>query len=153
LRWIYDRPTLLEDLMVPKVLAGGKASSKAAVSSVLIVEDDKDVAQIIKDVVEAQGYRAVAVTNGRDALGVLEAERPALMLVDLFMPVMTGAELLKIVKRSPQLAGIPRVIMTAANDQMIGVREDVPVLYKPVDFEALTRLLQQYCGPARPHAR
>jgi CheY-like chemotaxis protein len=153
LRWIYDRPTLLEDLMVPKVLTGGKASTKAAVSSVLIVEDDKDVAQIIKDVVEAQGYRAVAVTNGRDALGVLEAERPALMLVDLFMPVMTGVELLKIVKRSPQLAGIPRVIMTAANDQMIGVREDVPVLYKPVDFEALTRLLQQYCGPTRPHAR
>ena len=68
---------------------------------------------------------------------MLEEERPALMLVDLFMPVMNGAEFLKIVKRNPQLAAIPRVIMTAANDQMIGVKEDVTVLYKPVDFDAL----------------
>ena len=38
--------------------------------------------------------------------------------------------------------------MTAANDQMIGVKEDVSVLYKPVDFDALKRLLQKYCGRA-----
>jgi hypothetical protein len=38
--------------------------------------------------------------------------------------------------------------MTAANDQMIGVREDVTVLYKPVDFDALTQLLHRYCDPA-----
>ena len=139
--------------MVPKLSAGGKVAVKPTVSSILIVEDDKDVAHIIKDVIDAQGYRAIVVTNGRDALGVLEEERPALMLIDLFMPVMSGAELLKIIKRNPQLADIPRVIMTAANDQMIGVREDVPVLYKPVDFEALTRLLQQFCGPARARSR
>jgi CheY-like chemotaxis protein len=64
------------------------------------------------------------------------------------MPVMNGVELLKVVKRNPQLATIPRVIMTAANDRMIGVKEDVPVLYKPVDFEALAKLLQKYCEPA-----
>jgi CheY-like chemotaxis protein len=132
---------------------GGKTAAKPTVTSILIVEDDRDVSQIIKDVIEAQGYRAITVTNGRDALGVLEEERPALMLIDLFMPVMSGAELLKAIKRNPQLADIPRVIMTAANDQMIGVREDLPVLYKPVDFEALTRLLQQFCGPARARTR
>jgi len=139
--------------MLPKMSPGGKAAPKPTVSSILIVEDDKDVSQIIKDVIEAQGYRAIAVTNGREALGVLEEERPALMLIDLFMPVMSGAELLKAIKRNPQLADIPRVIMTAANDQMIGVREDLPVLYKPVDFESLTRLLQQFCGPARARSR
>ena len=62
------------------------------------------------------------------------------------MPVMNGAEFLKVVKRTPSLASIPRVIMTAANDPMIGIKEDVTVLYKPVDFDALTRLLQVYCG-------
>ena len=65
------------------------------------------------------------------------------MLIDLFMPVMNGVELLKVIKKSPKLASIPRVIMTAANDQMIGVQEDVTVLYKPVDFDALKRLLHQ----------
>jgi two-component system, OmpR family, alkaline phosphatase synthesis response regulator PhoP len=121
--------------------------------TVLVVEDDRDVALILKDVIEAQGYRALLATNGREALALLEQERPTIMLVDMFMPVMNGAEMLKVVKRNPQLADIPRVIMTAANDQMIGVREDLPVLYKPVDFEALSRLLQRYCGPARARPR
>jgi two-component system response regulator VicR len=111
------------------------------------VEDDRDVALTINDVVEERGYRAICAGNGREALALLEAERPALMLIDLFMPEMNGVELLRAIKKSPKLASIPRVIMTAANDQMIGVREDVTVLYKPVDFDALTRLLQRYCEP------
>jgi CheY-like chemotaxis protein len=117
--------------------------------AVLIVEDDRDVASTINDVVEDSGYRALCAANGREALLLLEHEVPALMLIDLFMPVMNGVELLKVIKKSPKLAVIPRVIMTAANDQMIGVREDVTVLYKPVDFDALTRLLQRYCDPAK----
>jgi CheY-like chemotaxis protein len=115
--------------------------------AVLVVEDDPDVAMTINDVVEERGYRAICVGNGREALSALEAEHPALMLVDLFMPVMNGAEFLKVVKQTPTLASIPRVIMTAANDPMIGVREDVTVLYKPVDFDALNRLLAHYCEP------
>jgi CheY-like chemotaxis protein len=139
--------------MTPKLSSMGTTPIKAAARSVLVVEDDVDVLQVIKEVIEAQGYRAIAVENGRQALAVLEEERPALMLIDLFMPVMSGGELLKVVKGNPQLSAIPRVIMTAANDQMIGIREDVPVLYKPVDFDALTRLLQKYCEPARARPR
>ena len=81
--------------------------------AVLVVEDDQDVAMTINDVVEERGYRAICVPNGRAALSALELERPALMLVDLFMPVMNGAEFLKVVKKTPRLASIPRVIMTA----------------------------------------
>jgi CheY-like chemotaxis protein len=121
--------------------------------AVLVVEDDPDVATTINDVVEERGYRAICVGNGREALSALEAERPALMLVDLFMPIMNGAEFLKVVKRTPKLASIPRVIMTAANDPMIGVREDVTVLYKPVDFDALDRLLIRYCESPQAHTR
>ncbi len=118
--------------------------------SVLIVEDDRDVAATIHEVVEERGYRAIRAENGREALARLEDETPSLMLIDLFMPVMNGAELLKVIKKSPKLSAIPRIIMTAANDQMIGVREDVTVLYKPVDFDALTQLLHRYCDPASP---
>jgi CheY-like chemotaxis protein len=121
--------------------------------AVLVVEDDRDVAMTINDVVEERGYRAICVGNGREALSALESERPALMLVDLFMPVMNGAEFLKVVKQTPKLASIPRVIMTAANDPMIGIREDVTVLYKPVDFEALNRLLLRYCEPSQAQPR
>jgi CheY-like chemotaxis protein len=122
------------------------AKPKPTPPAVLVIEDDEDVAMTINDVVEERGYRAICVPNGKVALSVLERELPALMLVDLFMPVMNGAEFLKVVKRTPSLAAIPRVIMTAANDPMIGIKEDVTVLYKPVDFDALTRLLHMYCG-------
>ena len=111
------------------------------------------MAHTIKDVIEEQGHRAICVDNGREALSVLEEIRPALMLIDLFMPVMGGIELLRAIKGDPALADIPRVIMTAANDRMIGVKEDVPVLYKPVDFDALTRFLQKYCEAPRARAR
>ena len=137
--------------MNPMSTKTSSAESRSAATSrpvVLIVEDDRDVAMTINDVVEERGYRAICAANGREALSLLEEERPSLMLIDLFMPEMNGVELLKVIKKSPKLATIPRVIMTAANDQMIGVREDVTVLYKPVDFDALTRLLQRYCEPA-----
>jgi CheY-like chemotaxis protein len=134
--------------MALKPSSAGPGPTPTPRPAVLIVEDDRDVALTINDVVEDSGYRALCAANGREALSLLEVEIPALMLIDLFMPVMNGVELLKIIKKSPKLASSPRVIMTAANDQMIGVREDVTVLYKPVDFDALTRLLQRYCDPA-----
>ena len=115
--------------------------------SVLVLEDDKDVSQTIGELIEDQGYRAICVDNGREALAVLEHERPCLMLIDVFMPIMNGVEFLRAVKLKATLADIPRVLMTAANDRMIGVKEDVSVLYKPVDFEALKRILEKYCQP------
>jgi CheY-like chemotaxis protein len=135
---------------MPTKTSAGPGSTATRRPAVLIVEDDRDVAVTINDIVEDSGYRAICAENGREALSLLEAEAPALMLIDLFMPIMNGVELLKVIKKSPKLASIPRVIMTAANDQMIGVREDVTVLYKPVDFDALTRLLHRYCEPGEP---
>jgi len=120
--------------------------------TVLVLDDDRDVSEMVKELVEEQGYRAICAGNGREALAVLERERPCLMLIDVFMPVMNGIEFLRAIKRNAALAGIPRVIMTAANDQMIGVKEDVSVLYKPVDFESLKRILHKYCAPNSPRS-
>jgi CheY-like chemotaxis protein len=111
---------------------------------VLVVEDDPDLAETIADVARDRRCRAICAHNGLEALDVLERERPALMLIDLFMPVMNGAELLKVIRQSPRLAQIPRVIMTGANDPMIGVKQDVSVFYKPLDFTALGRLIQRH---------
>jgi CheY-like chemotaxis protein len=118
--------------------------------TVLVLDDDRDVSEMVTDLIEEQGYRAICAGNGREALAVLERERPCLMLIDVFMPVMNGVEFLRAIKNNAALAGIPRVIMTAANDQMIGVKEDVSVLYKPVDFESLKRILHKYCAPNPP---
>ena len=131
----------------------GRSAAAPGRNSVLVLEDDRDVAQTIGELIEDQGYRAICVDNGREALAVLEHERPCLMLIDVFMPVMNGIEFLRVVKARASLADIPRVVMTAANDHMIGVKEDVSVIYKPVDFEALKRILEKYCQPAQKTQR
>jgi CheY-like chemotaxis protein len=111
---------------------------------VLVIEDDEDLALSLRDLIEEVGYHAAWAANGREALALLEKEKPSLLLVDLFMPVMGGIEFLHILNGIPRLSGIPRIIMTAANDQMIGVKEDATVLYKPLDLEALVDLLKRH---------
>jgi CheY-like chemotaxis protein len=112
--------------------------------SLLVVEDDVDMATTLAEIAMQEGFHVVCAGNGREALEILESTQPTLMLVDLFMPVMGGAEFLRRVKATPRLADIPRIIVTAANDPMIPVREDAMVLYKPLDLNALTSLLQKY---------
>ena len=115
----------------------------------LIVEDDEDLARIIADALAAAGYGTTIARDGREALVALQAERPDVMLVDIFMPGMNGSELLGIVRRSPEWSGIPRVVMTGANDPMIGVRSDTAVIYKPLDLDALLALVARYCDHGR----
>jgi CheY-like chemotaxis protein len=113
--------------------------------SVLVVEDDPDTAAVIVDAISAAGYRTVWARDGREALVALETEPPAFMLVDMFMPGMSGPELLAEMRRSPRWSHIPRVIMTGANDAVIGIREDLTVLYKPLDLEALLNVVRRHC--------
>ena len=113
--------------------------------TVLIVEDDENVASAIGDALDAAGYAVVLASNGREALAALERVRPDVMLVDIFMPGMNGAELLAIVNSSSRWSAIPRVVMTGANDPMIGVRTDAAVIYKPLDLGELLALVARYC--------
>jgi len=117
---------------------------------VLIVDDDELVADAAADAIGSAGYRTVCARNGWQALEVLKREQPAVMLVDLFMPGMSGSEFLRFVRKSETWSRIPRVVMTATNDPMIGVREDAAVFYKPLDLDSLVDMVRRYCDRSRP---
>ena len=121
-----------------------KGPTREPLGTVLVVDDDREFARAVADLLELEGFRAILAADGREALAVLEGVRPQVMLIDLFMPGMNGVELMKVVKNDARWASIPRVVMTAANDRMIGVKEDLPVLYKPVDPEELVTLMRKY---------
>ncbi len=123
------------------------ARGRAMIPPILVVDDEEEVLYALIAAIEEQGWRVLTARNGREALEVLASARPDLMLVDLFMPVMGGIELLRVIKRDQRLAGIPRLVMTAANDRMIGVKEDVSVLYKPIDLETLVLTLRRHLEP------
>jgi CheY-like chemotaxis protein len=122
-----------------------------AAPAVLIVEDDRDLASAISETIDALGYRAICARDGGEAMAALNAEAPAVMLVDLFMPRMSGAEFLALVRKSSKWSCIPRVIITGTNDPTIGIRQDTPVLFKPFELDTLTRLVQRYCEPDVAH--
>ena len=79
---------------------------------ILVVDDDPDIRTLVHMVLEEEGYDVMAAGNGREALTRVQQQEPALILLDLNMPIMSGWELHDEL-RSRQI-GVPVVYMTAA---------------------------------------
>ena len=112
---------------------------------VLVVDDDIDIRHSMREVLEGEGYVVEEASNGRAALERLQvAPRPALVLLDLMMPVMDGQTLLAEIGARPELADLPIVVSTAsaANEDSSTLR--VPLLRKPFEIDALLRIVGQY---------
>ena len=81
---------------------------------ILIVEDDVDIRESLEGFLELQGYEVVSVGHGRDAIAHLQgSRRPAIVLLDMAMPVMDGHRLLTARKENPALQDVPVVIISA----------------------------------------
>jgi CheY-like chemotaxis protein len=102
-------------------------------ASVLVVDDDEAIREVIAEVLRDEGYRVTCAENGVQALRELQAEHhPDLVLLDLMMPVMSGWEVLEQIQTSEELSRIPIVVVSAMAAP--GVREH---LAKPIDLEHL----------------
>jgi CheY-like chemotaxis protein len=120
---------------------------------VLIVDDDSETRRAVTAFVEALGFKALVARNGAEALAVLGThERPAVIVLDLGMPVMDGVAFRTALLDDADLATIPVIVLTGRTGRKEwseGLRA-VGVLSKPVrptDFEAL--LTRYGAGPAR----
>jgi len=111
------------------------AATAAPVARVLIVEDDEDIREAIAAVVEREGFEAICVTHGLEALRYLDrCERlPNVILLDLMMPVMDGWEFLR--RRDDRLRAVPVVVITAGRTE--GLPADIRCLTKPVSVDIL----------------
>ena len=110
---------------------------------VLIVDDDPNLLEVTRFVIESEGMAVETARNGQEALAVLRDHRlPGLVLLDLMMPVMNGWEFLNEVAKDPLLKAIPVVALTAAeNAQAPGA---VRILRKPMDLGALIQVVEHY---------
>jgi DNA-binding response OmpR family regulator len=88
--------------------------------TVLIVEDDAELREILQAEFELEGLTALTATNGSEAVIAARELKPDLILMDLMMPVMDGIEATKIVKGSEEIRHIPIIMLTAA-----GNKEDI----------------------------
>jgi CheY-like chemotaxis protein len=113
---------------------------------VLVVDDDPDIRETLRFVLEDAGYPVYTAENGKEALAVLAAaeQPPGLILLDLMMPVMSGDEMLKALKSVKALAGIPVTIVTASGAPMPPLASGL--LKKPVDLDVLLRIVARSCA-------
>jgi CheY-like chemotaxis protein len=119
--------------------------------SILIVEDDADLREMMADLLALEGYRAATASNGREALEYLrQTGIPGLILLDLMMPVMDGWEFRREQRRDPELAPIPVIVLSALDPQRAADIGGNAFLKKPLDFDRLIDLVRQFCGTARP---
>jgi DNA-binding response OmpR family regulator len=116
-------------------------------AAVLVVEDEADIRETLRDILEMEGYRVRCAENGQEALTVLSEMRPKLILLDLMMPVMSGYELLQRLRESSDLSTIPVTVVSAIADR--SAVHDAPILQKPLDLDALLNVVDAQCGACR----
>jgi CheY-like chemotaxis protein len=116
--------------------------------SILVVDDEAEIRQLISAVLTEEGYIVDQAANGYAALMYLRVvpTLPCVIFLDLIMPLMSGWDLLRILQGHPTLASIPTVaistVRTFTTARMLGAHEG---LDKSLDLERLVALVRRYC--------
>jgi CheY-like chemotaxis protein len=118
-------------------------------SYVLVVDDDAAIREALEAVLEDEGYVVRGAANGREALALLRTgvRPPAVILLDLMMPVMSGWDFRAEQQGDPALASIPVVVLSADRDVATKAAAlQVPgYLAKPVNLDVLLDVVREYC--------
>jgi two-component system alkaline phosphatase synthesis response regulator PhoP len=83
------------------------------VSKILVTDDEKDVVELLKFLLEKDGHQVITAYNGKDALAMATANAPELILLDVMMPEMDGYTVQTKLLDDPKTKGIPIIILTA----------------------------------------
>jgi len=118
--------------------------------TVLVVDDDRDIRDVLTDALEAEGYRVITAPDGQEALDWLRAStvRPCVILLDLMMPRMDGLQFRTEQLNEPLLAAVP-VIVLSADPSVIATAKSLNFagsLRKPVPLEALLAAVHAHCA-------
>lgn len=113
--------------------------------SILVIEDEKEIRETLRQMLELEGYSAYEAANGREGLDLLtKIERPCLILLDLMMPIMNGWQFLEIKSGNVIFATIPVVIVSAFGDRARSFKVQ-GFINKPIDIDVLYGTIKQYC--------
>ncbi|MDQ5857026.1 MAG: response regulator [Acidobacteriota bacterium] len=117
--------------------------------TVLVVDDDKDLLNVLREVIEEEGYRVLTAQNGEVALELLRSgEDPCMILLDLKMPGMDGHEFRRRQLAEPRFAAIPVVGFTGLEngEEVAHQLTLASVLRKPVHLHHLLETVAHYCS-------
>ena len=113
---------------------------------ILVVEDQEDNRQIVRDLLTAKDYEMTEAENGEEALAAVAKDRPDLILMDIQLPIMDGYEATRRIKADPSLSSIPIIAVTSyalSGDEekahAAGCNDYVPKPYSPRQLLAKIR--------------
>lgn len=112
---------------------------------VLIVEDEFEIGETVKSILESEGYETFLATDGKDAIELLKnIPIPQLILTDVMMPKMDGYELLESLRNNESYKTIPVIFMSAGNPRELENRlKWNAFLKKPFNIEDLVNLVNK----------
>lgn len=117
---------------------------------ILIVEDEKDIRKNLKKILEMEGYLVEQAENGKEALAILHSSTslPAMIILDLMMPVMDGFEFRDQQEKIPKIATIPIAIMTAddhIDEKKMRIRA-AAAMKKPASIQTILDTVKRIAG-------
>jgi CheY-like chemotaxis protein len=130
----------------------GATGERNEMSPILIVDDDPDIRDALEELLADRGFSVLAASNGVEALRLLRTlpAPPAIILLDVMMPVMDGYGFLEEQRKDPSLSRIPVAVITAGHGvDLARLGGTMPVLYKPISVPELMlalRSVQQVNG-------
>ncbi len=118
-------------------------------ATILLIDDDPQVHDLLGHMLGREGYRVEHATSGPDALTMVQKVRPAAILLDVMMPQVDGWTVLSALKRDPNLAAIPVIIVSMLDERPLGMSLGAAeFLTKPIDRSRLVETLRVHAGPA-----
>jgi two-component system cell cycle response regulator DivK len=125
-----------------------KGIREGSMKKVLVVEDDQDNREMVIKVLKHNGYRTVEAVDGEEAVERAKAEKPDLILLDLYIPKMDGYQVIKRLKGDQDLLHIPIIALTA--HAMKGHKEEALAagfdgyIAKPINVRELPQQMEHF---------
>lgn len=112
--------------------------------TILVVDDEFGVAEVLAAELEDEGYRVVMAANGKHGLERLAESKPDLVVLDFMMPIMDGARMAAAMRSNPAYRDIPIVMTSAASESAVRARFDgfAAYLRKPFKISDLIRIVE-----------
>lgn len=119
---------------------------------ILLVDDEAEILELLKESLVDAGFNKVyTCKSAKEALQTFESNRPKLIVSDLLMPGMNGAELYNMVTKKVQKQEVRFVILTGSNIEDVDVKlnEEIEVIKKPLDFSKFPKQITSLCKDLR----
>lgn len=129
----------------PAGALAGASQHKAEVDTVLVIDDDPAVRDLMSRFLNKLGFHAVAAADGEEGLRLAREVSPLVITLDVIMPERDGWDILRKLKSDPQLAQIPVIMVTVVDNQAMGFDLGASnYLIKPVDRDRLAVLIEKH---------